>query len=211
MRRVIWVHHCEVTVDVCAACDRRLWRWWNPHCMCWLLLSYGFHGNIFHCFSFIFFLTSYFHYIHLLVCSLFLMTSDSGDRVDRSTEPLTKGMRALPVTVTTTEVNPITDTVLRSETVDWVVVGYKSKFADRFDVCRSNAMFFDGRNANIYDWRGIVRETDLGDRTFARVWCSFVVPGSLILSVRLSCRGVPTKMRVTMCFARSTCSSTLEL
>lgn len=53
-------------------------------------------------------------------------------------------------------------TVLQSEAMDWSAADYKSRYAGCFDARRFSAMFSDGRNAIMYDRRGVKRDTDIG-------------------------------------------------
>lgn len=72
------------------------------------------------------------------------------------------GVSAPQETMTTSEVAVVPGTVLLLEAGNWTVVDYKSRYTDRINVCRFNAMSFDGPNAIIYHRRGVKRHTEIG-------------------------------------------------
>lgn len=64
--------------------------------------------------------------------------------------------------MTTAEGAFVLESVFKFEAVDWTVLHYKLKYADYFGIRPFNAMFFDGRNTNMYDRSGVKRDTDMG-------------------------------------------------
>lgn len=74
---------------------------------------------------------------------------------------VSKGAGALPGEHTMREGDFTVATVLRSKIVDWSAADYKSIYADFYDARQFCAMFSNGRNAIIYDRRGVNQNTDV--------------------------------------------------
>lgn len=65
--------------------------------------------------------------------------------------------------MTTPEVASVPAILLRSKAVDWTIGDQKSKYGDFVDVHQFNAMFSEGFNTIIYDWRGVKCDTNIGE------------------------------------------------
>lgn len=90
------------------------------------------------------------------------MSARSGDQMDVPFLPVKKDVRTSLRAAKMAEDGPAAATVLQSESADWSVENYKSKYADRFDVRSSNDMLADGLSAIIYDRRGVKSDTNIG-------------------------------------------------
>lgn len=76
--------------------------------------------------------------------------------------PADTGVGASPGDDTISEGNSALATILWSKTAGWPVANYKSRYANFFDAHQFITVFSDGRNAFVFNRRGVKRETGIG-------------------------------------------------